>query len=170
MENVRRSPRNHQGPSKSRSLHIKAANINWESDDSALLGHLISAMESNRRWRHGVFSGRPTSGSGSLHTKADKVIYYDEIAQALFSRHPHFRSSYRKKPAAFARAIKDKLDTFPARCAVEARFGTVNGRMPLVLELHYLAIRARRHGHTSARCIREGIGWNIFLCGLQRFH
>ncbi|KAF8319850.1 uncharacterized protein EI90DRAFT_2217245 [Cantharellus anzutake] len=121
MDTLRRSPRHH--PSVSyivpRSLKVKAAQLSWEENDGSLLVTLLSCMESNRRWRFGIFPATNSRQRSSAHST--KVKYYDEIARAMFSRHPnlHYRSAYRKKPASFARAVKDKLESFSPSCRVD---------------------------------------------------
>ncbi|KAG9015607.1 hypothetical protein FRB90_004747 [Tulasnella sp. 427] len=100
----RRSPRNHTAPSSVVNLRVKPAVIPWSDPVFSLEYHLIAALETNRRWRHGLFT---------TATLKDKTKYYDEIARALFARHPEFAKCYRTKPNAYITAVKEKIEGFP---------------------------------------------------------
>ncbi|KIO31266.1 hypothetical protein M407DRAFT_19645 [Tulasnella calospora MUT 4182] len=103
---VRRSPRNHSASPTSSfvNLRVKPATVPWSDPTFSLEYHLIVSLETNRRWRHGLFSNV---------TPRDKIRYCDELARALFARHPNFAEPYRAKPSAYARAVKEKVEGFP---------------------------------------------------------
>ncbi|KDQ08056.1 hypothetical protein BOTBODRAFT_59601 [Botryobasidium botryosum FD-172 SS1] len=109
LKSLRRSPRGHK-ESAHTTLNVKPASINWD-EHPILFPALLGAMESNHRWREGLFPSHPVS-------RAAKVMYYDEIARAIFSRDPAFRALYRRRPAGFARAVKDKLDSLQPQILV----------------------------------------------------
>ncbi|KAG8972957.1 hypothetical protein FRC05_009373 [Tulasnella sp. 425] len=103
----RRSPRNHSASPASTTfvnLRVKPAAIPWSDPTFSLEYHLVAALETNHRWRHGLFSNV---------TPRDKTQYCDEIARALFARHPYFAKPYKAKPSAYANAVKEKVEGFP---------------------------------------------------------
>ncbi|KAG8958913.1 hypothetical protein FRC00_002158 [Tulasnella sp. 408] len=103
---VRRSPRNHSASPTSSFVNLRAkpATVPWSDPTFSLEYHLIVSLETNRRWRHGLFSNV---------TPRDKIRYCDELARALFARHPHFAQPYKAKPSAYAKAVKEKVEGFP---------------------------------------------------------
>lgn len=83
-------------------------NTRWD-EQPALLNSLLSAVECNRRWRLGLFSPAPAQLPASKK-REHLAQYYSEIARVVFATDPVYALQYHKKPAAFARAVKDCLD------------------------------------------------------------
>ncbi|KAG9002561.1 hypothetical protein FRB94_005815 [Tulasnella sp. JGI-2019a] len=135
MSSARRSPRNHKETSNPSNSRVKAASIRWTDTDSALEQILISALESNKRWRFGLFS------SDSVTTF--KTRCHDEIARFLFATHLHFAEAYHLKPGAFARAVRDRVETLSDALAVAAlqKARTRSSKARVSADLYSLRLR-----------------------------
>jgi hypothetical protein len=84
-------------------MAVDANDRRW-ANESELEQNLVSAMQSSQRWRNGLFNPK----SQSLARM--KNLYYAEIAQAIFSRHVSYAAPYQRRPTAFARAVKDRIE------------------------------------------------------------
>ncbi|KIO30329.1 hypothetical protein M407DRAFT_20598 [Tulasnella calospora MUT 4182] len=127
----RRSARNHKPPQEdvSRVSRSKAAKIDFDEHPELLL-QILSAMEVNSRWREGICSYSLYAGYEFLESRRfqrEREHHRErclmEMARQFFSRHPTFRDAFKRKPASFARAIGEKLESFekPRRHQSEPR-------------------------------------------------
>ncbi|KAG9009419.1 hypothetical protein FRB94_012076 [Tulasnella sp. JGI-2019a] len=118
MALLRRSARNHKPPEDSapRLTRVKPVTIHWDQYPD-LVGQLLSALEVNKRWREGVFvpsvdrpNREPSKLDKTRQHHRERVLM--EIAYALLSRHEALGPGMRRRPAAYAKAIEEKLAMF----------------------------------------------------------